>query len=348
MTCVASGYLALILPVIGAILVLLQRIYLRTSRQVRLLDLEGKSPLYSHFILTSNGLATIRAFGWSDLVRRQQCNLLDESQKPAYLMCCLQRWLTLVLDLIIAGLATLLVGLSLVLKSKIKPSLMGVALSSVVGFGQTLTALLLAWTQLETSLGAITRIGDFESLTPREKCEGNVPPETWPETGLVRLSGASASYGPHTVLNNIDLVIQPGQRIAICGRSGCGKSTLLGLFPRLLELSSGSITIDGIDVSDLGLEKLRDSFVTLPQTPILFPETVSYNLSFRGCPNDDEQWAVLEKVGLKTLIESRGGLHVLLESGWMSAGQKQLFCIARALLQRGKVVLLDEATSRWV
>jgi ATP-binding cassette subfamily C (CFTR/MRP) protein 1 len=110
----------------------LQKYYLRTSRQLRLLDLEAKSPLYSHFIESLSGLVTIRAFGWADKFCELNLKLLDISQKPYYLLFCIQRWLGLLLDLIVATLAVILMILVVKLRTEVSGGFVGLALLNVV------------------------------------------------------------------------------------------------------------------------------------------------------------------------------------------------------------------------
>jgi ATP-binding cassette, subfamily C (CFTR/MRP), member 1 len=343
---VASGYLAIAIPVLFGILFLLQKFYLRTSRQLRLLDLEAKSPLYSDFIASFAGLTAIRAYGWVKDSEEENLRRLNESQRPYYLLYCVQRWLTLNLNLIVAGLATLLIGMSVALRDRIEPGLLGVALTSVMSIGMTLTMLITSWTQLETSLGAITRINQFSTETPKELDGPDMPPPQWPSKGTVAVNGLYAKYGERTVLTDINFSVQPGEKIAVCGRSGSGKSTLIMLLLRLYQPEAGSIIIDGVDTKDLNLNSLRESVVALPQDPMFLAGTVRYNLDPLGkCP-DEEINAALTKMGIKSVIDERGGLDGDLDTDWLSAGQRQLFCLARALLRKSKVLLLDEATSR--
>ena len=326
----------------------LQKFYLRTSRQMRLLDLEAKSPLYSHFISSFSGLTALRAYGWAGLAEHDNLVRLNESQRPFYLLRCVQRWLNMVLNLIVAGLAVLLVGISLRLKESISPGLLGVALTSVMGLGQTLSMLIQSWTMLETSLGAVTRINQFAAETPKEPDGPDVPPENWPDRGAISISGLYAKYGDHTVLTDINLDIKPGEKIAVCGRSGSGKSTLISLLLRLYEPAAGKIVIDGIDTRTLKLDALRESLVALPQDPMFLAGTVRYNLDPLSRAPDDEILDVLRKTGIKEVIEAKGGLDAELDTDWLSAGQRQLFCMARAVLRHSKILFLDEATSRCV
>lgn len=156
----ASGaqYVASIIPVCVALLYALQKFYLRTSRQLRFLNLEAKSPLYSSFTEALRGLTTIRAFGWGSALQAQNFEHLAESQKPYYLLYCIQRWLNLVLDLSVAGIAVVVVTFGLEFHATSGGGAIGLAMLSVLGFNQSLSMLINSWTTLETSLGAIARL----------------------------------------------------------------------------------------------------------------------------------------------------------------------------------------------
>ncbi|CZT12478.1 uncharacterized protein RAG0_16297 [Rhynchosporium agropyri] len=351
LTCIASGYLAIAIPFLAGILYLVQRVYLRSSRQLRILELELKAPLFSNFLSTYSGLTTIRAFSWMSNMESQNMTLLDISQRPYYLLFCLQRWLTLVLDLCTAGLATLLMALAVILRDKLDPGYLGVALVSVMNFGQIVSALITNWTNLETSLGSVDRISHYLNDAPSEdtnRDDGFTSLQTnWISGGEVAMENVIAYHGNQLVLNDINLVFRAGTKTAICGRTGSGKSTLLGLILRISEYGSGVITIDGVDVSSISPDLVRNAVVGLPQDGLFLDGTVRYNLDpFKKHLDDDQPLlVVLAKIGLTDLFESRGGLHAELDVDWLSAGQRQLFCLARAMLRKSKVLLMDESTS---
>lgn len=135
---IASAYLTPIFPFMLIAFWLIQRFYLRTSRQIRFLDLETKAPLYTHFIETLAGLATIRAFGWEDDFRRQNLAALQTSQRPFFILKTIQRWLTLVLDLVISVLAIIVAVMAVQLRDSINPGFLGLALVNVVSITSSL------------------------------------------------------------------------------------------------------------------------------------------------------------------------------------------------------------------
>lgn len=188
--------MAACIPILLFVLYWVQKVYLRTSRQLRFLDLEAKSPLFTHFTETIEGLATIRAFHWQASFAADNIRRLDHSQKPYYLLLCIQRWLNLVMDLIVAALATLLVALAFLLRGTSSGGSIGIALTAILSFSQGLQDLLVDWTQMETSLGAIARVKNLETAIKSEDANDRVqrPPNNWPSEGRIEFRNISASY----------------------------------------------------------------------------------------------------------------------------------------------------------
>lgn len=344
-----------------AILVLyaLQKFYLRTSRQLRVLDLQAKSPLNTQLLETIEGLPTIRAFRWQSAMARSSLHLLDRSQRPHYLLLSIQRWLNLVLDILVTVTAVLLVLLGITLNSS-TPGNMAIAMYSALGFSQSLANFITSWTSLETSLGAIARLKEYMEVTPQE-IEPSPdtliePPVSWPSKGQIDWQNIEAFYtkkegGGTPVLHNISLRIQPGQKVAICGRSGSGKSSLLSTLFGLLDYS-GTIAIDGLDISRMPKQALRSGLIVVPQHPVLFPGTLRSNLLYDlhqhvRVPTDSDIIALLERLEVWDAVCQSGSLDTDMADLALSYGQKQLLCLARAILRKeeSRIVILDEAMS---
>jgi ABC-type multidrug transport system fused ATPase/permease subunit len=192
---VGSTYMAATIPLAVFALYWIQRFYLRTSRQMRLLDLETKTPLYQHFTETLEGVATIRAFGWQEPFDKTALRRLNDSQRPYFLLYCIQRWLSLVLGLLVAAIAIVLVALALCIPGKSSGGSLGVALTSILAFNIALTILISSWTEAETSLGSVARTESFEKHTPAEtEPEDPLDPGTdWPH-GAVDVCGLGFTY----------------------------------------------------------------------------------------------------------------------------------------------------------
>ncbi|ETS81268.1 hypothetical protein PFICI_06270 [Pestalotiopsis fici W106-1] len=355
----AVGYFAAVLPFILVTLYFIQRFYLRTSRQLRLLELEAAAPLFTHFTESLDGLTTIRSFGWTAVFAEKSRHLLDRSQKPYYLLFCIQRWLVLVLDLIVACLAIILVGLAVALHTRVDPGLLGIALVNMISLSHSLTSLVQYWTMLETSLGAIARIKNFAEETPAEKSpseQKREPSATWPETGALRFQHVHASYSEELspVIQDVSFSIKGGEKLGIVGRTGSGKSSSILAILRMIDVVSGEIILDDIDLAGVDGSVIRQKLNCLTQDPFLFPGTLRDNMKPVDEVTDEAIISALQKVDLWTLIENKAGDNVSAGSGvldytidkdFLSHGQRQLFCLARAMLKPGRVLILDEPTS---
>jgi ATP-binding cassette subfamily C (CFTR/MRP) protein 1 len=339
--CVSASYFSIVLPFVLFLMYMLQKFYLRTSRQIRLMDLESKAPLYSNFLETLNGLVTIRAFGWTKDMEKRNMAFLDASQRPFYLLFCIQRWLMLVIDLLVAALAVILVALIVQFRHSADAGFVGLALINIMSFNMTLSALIIHWTATETSLGAVSRIKSFVDGTRSENLpmeSQDVPPE-WPSEGSIILSGVSASYAldQQPALHNISLKIPAGHKIGVCGPSGSGKSSFIALLLHMLEINNGSVTIDGVDLSTIPRKVLRNRL----------KGTIRQNIDpLNLAENNSAVKEALKKVGLWLIVADAGGLDVPMEAeDLLSHGQRQLFCLARAMLRPSKILLIDEATA---
>ncbi|EAW21065.1 putative ABC transporter [Aspergillus fischeri NRRL 181] len=398
----SSVYLAISYPILGVLLYFVQKYYLRTSRQLRLLDLEAKSPLYTHFLDTLKGIATLRAFGFIPDDIHKNARLVDSSQRAAYLLLMIQEWLNLLLNLVVMVMAAVLTTLAVRLHSN--SAFAGASLYSLMTFGESLSGIVIYYTRLETSIGAIARLKTFnETVTPEDRDgpgeEDIVPDINWPDRGLVELRGVSAQYKsttmaesdsesdsnsvvsgitkPPLALKNITLTIHPGEKVAICGRTGSGKSSLLALLLKLLDPLPSTdndhdqeplVLIDNIPLHRIHRATLRQRLIAVPQDPVFLPDGSSFraNLDPTNTATLAECQRVLEAVQLWGFVQERAeGLHAPITAGTLSAGQRQLFSLGRAVLRarirlrstssppeegsdnqdQGGILLLDEVSS---
>lgn len=346
---VSSPWVGITFPIILAVFYAVQKFYLRTSRQMRFLDLEAKSPLYTNFLETLSGLTTIRAFGWTEQNITRVHHLLDNSQKPVYLLYMIQRWLTFVLDMIVAVLAVLIAAIAVIQRSD--SGFAGVALTQVLLINLTLRSIIVSWTEVETCIGSVSRVRKFHEATDSEHKpqENKEPPSDWPQHGKLEFNTMTATYESSPdkpALRGVNLLIQPGEKIGVCGRSGSGKSSLVLSLLRMIEIQSGSIKIDSLDLQEIPRNTVRQRVNVIPQDPLFLPTTVRANLDPSNETDSFKMIEALKMVDLWTFFDSKGGLDADMQSGLLSHGQRQLFSLASAILRKSKIVVLDEATSK--
>lgn len=325
------------------------RLWIADTMKLRLLELEAKAPLFTHFTETLSGLATIRAFDHQGSFLQRGLELLDASQRPFYFLFCIQRWLNLVLDLVIAGLAVALVALAVELPGTTSGGAIGIALVNVLNYNQLLAELITAWTSLETSIGAVARVRNFVKETEQETqpSKSSDVAGDWPAYGTINIQGITASYRPNCepVLKDLSLNIKPGEKVGICGRSGGGKSSLILVLLRLLDLSNGTISIDNIPINEVNREDIRSRLNVLPQDPVILPGSLRFNMDPSGSSSDTQIVSVLKRVDLWDAIHPKGGLDSEIDAVNFSHGQLQLMAFARAMIRKGQILIMDEATS---
>ncbi|CAD1468666.1 unnamed protein product, partial [Heterotrigona itama] len=334
---------------------LVQRFYRRSAKHLQRLDGSTRWPITTHFSETLCGLATLRASKQQNRFMEQAMKCLDANTNAFLLLNSSSRWLGIALDYlgaVIVGSATFAALISTELyPDRVTPALVGLAINYTL-----LVPIYLNWVvkftaETEMYFSSVARISAYRYATV-ENYQQNVyhVPDTWPTKGEITYENVSLRYVSQTepVISNLSLKIPAGQKIGICGRTGSGKSsTAMALF-RLLEITQGRISIDGINVRQIPLEILRSRLSAIPQDVIMFSGTIRENLDPLSKHKDQELWNALEVAQIKDIVASHSeGLNFEVKEGGenFSSGQLQLLCMARAILRKSSIVVLDEATS---
>jgi ATP-binding cassette subfamily C (CFTR/MRP) protein 1 len=349
--CFGSTYMALSVPAVLIVLYFIQRFYLRTSRQLRLLDIEAKAPLYRHLTESLEGTATIRAFNWMDSYRDLLFTNINGMLGPAYTLYCAQRWLMLALDLTVAGMGILVVSLALFVPGGSSGGAVGIALVSILSFNTYVQEFVGNWINAEMFLGAVRRTREFErDVEPEDKDDGNTE-ETSMKVGDISWTDVAVVYEDGTrALDNVSVDVLAGERVAIAGRTGSGKSTFISVLLRLVPYVEGEIRIAGKRIDTIPLHILRKHIICVPQDPLIFSAPLRFTLDPLNSVEDDTLIELLRQVELWTTLEQRGGLDGQMKPDGLSAGEQQLLALARALVRKHElgnncILVLDEATS---
>lgn len=332
---------------------ILQRDYRRPAREIKRLDSLARSPRYAHFKETLMGLAVIRGFDKQDWFIENFQKRLFKSQETFYNAYILNRWFSTRVPILggtIAG-ATMIVLAMAVQKGLLAPGVGGLITIYALGFWGYLNWGIRVFSDIETRMTSIERLNFYSNIPPEQGHSFDWPEQgAWPGTGEIRFENVHVRYAEHLplVLKGVSFSIRHGEKIGLIGRTGSGKSTLLQALFRFVEPESGHIFFDGKKINEVSLPELRKNLAIIPQDPVLFMGSVRSNLDRYKQYSDDDIKKALNEAAMWSFIESlpQGLETPVLENGTnFSQGQRQLMCLARALLVKARVIALDEATA---
>ncbi|KDQ57208.1 hypothetical protein JAAARDRAFT_35814 [Jaapia argillacea MUCL 33604] len=346
--------------------------YRASARELKVsLDAILRSSLYSHFSESLSGLATIRAYGESRRFLKENEHRVDVENRAYWLTVTNQRWLGIRLDFLGILLTFVVAILTVATRNSINPAQTGVTLSYIMSVQQAFGWMVRQSAEVENNMNSVERVvhyADVLEQEPPHEVPDQTPPPSWPAEGRVELKGVVFKYRPELppVLKGLSMSIGGGEKIGIVGRTGAGKSSIMTALYRLVELSSGSIIIDDIDIANIGLKDLRSHLAIIPQDPLLFSGTLRSNLDPFGLHDDARLWDALKRAYLvddhkpNSVDHSAEGISsgaqtpvnrfsldspVEDEGGNLSIGQRSLVSLARALVKETKILILDEATA---
>jgi ATP-binding cassette subfamily C (CFTR/MRP) protein 5 len=381
--CLGAPYVAPGLLGVAAAFVLLYRFFIRTHRSLKRLESIARSPLAAVMNESLGGLPTIRAYGAAAMYRQRHSAALADADRTMHSRRCMQRWFGIRIDGLSTSIVFMTCLVIVLMATNMSRDeldgaipFFGISLAYAMAISGATSFFTQMLSEIVSMFSSVERIKEFVDGIPQERVvvygsgqpddsRPPVPAASWPAAGRVEFRDVQLRYrdGLPLVLKGVSFAVGGGEKVGVVGRTGSGKSTLMLALFRMVELATreehddsaapddtfgGSILIDGVDIATVAQRDLRSRITMIPQDPVLFVGTVRSNLDPFVGHDDDELWAVLEHVNMAERVrgEAEGLLAAVAERGAnFSAGERQLLCLARAILKRCQILLLDEATA---
>ncbi|KAG0277832.1 hypothetical protein BGZ97_009829, partial [Linnemannia gamsii] len=350
--CIVNPWILIAIPIILAGFIALRSLYMKSSRQVKRIDSTSRSPIYSHLSETLDGLTSIRAFGVASKFMDEHIKTQEDNGRAFFTYLGMARWLGYRLDAVSALFLGVTAIACVAARDSQEASRAGLAMSSVISLSGELQWAVRMSVEAAILMVSVERMMEYAQTKPEvsprhmNNPDGtSVVPNGWPSTAQVSFRDMSLTYprGDSPVLKNISLDFKAGEKIGIVGRTGAGKSSMIGALFRLVDTMTGNpphrggISIDGIDISKIGVHDLREQMAIIPQESFLFRGTLRFNLDPTNRHQDADIWAALEAAEMKRLVEGlEGRLDAAVDDNGknFSIGERQLISLARAILRR--------------
>eukprot|EP01124_Arcella_intermedia_P001504 TRINITY_DN10821_c1_g2_i1.p1 TRINITY_DN10821_c1_g2~~TRINITY_DN10821_c1_g2_i1.p1 ORF type:complete len:1056 (+),score=242.81 TRINITY_DN10821_c1_g2_i1:171-3170(+) len=329
------------------------RYFMASSRELRRLEAITVSPIFAHLSASLKGLPVIRAYDAQYRFENEYFVHLDKHHSILLIVETVARWVGIRLDAIATVMLAFTAFIIMASRDWITPASAGLAMAYSFQMTGAFQLAVRAFAETDSKMTSVERMLDCVSNTPQEaphKIEESEPPPHWPQKGAITFNNVFMKYpiSESPVLKDLSFTIYPKEKIGIVGRTGAGKSSIISSLFRIIEIYHGKIEIDGIDISQIGLQDLRTRLSIIPQDPTFFIGTIRSNLDPWEAFSEDQIYTALKKVKMdKVIADLPSGIETIITEGGknFSLGQRQLLCIARSLLQNSKILVMDEATA---